>query len=232
LNTEIAIPPAYWDKQKECIKESLPEEYGHQEKLNDEIDSPIKLACDLIKLAKRQGIAEIGAYVKEKFSPGLKLNQITQEDFNLKSAYVPEIKKKKEGFFKHWEDYVNAKKKRVKPATITAYNNAVGHFAGIVFVKQRPGTAKGVCFMTLEDETGEANVVVFENLFNLYRREIMQSELIMIEGKLQKESNVIHVITQVCYDFSKLVRRLALPKEKNHSKANQEKLFPDSRNFR
>jgi error-prone DNA polymerase len=107
--------------------------------------------------------------------------------------------------------------------------------AGLVLVKQRPGTAKGVCFMTLEDETGQVNVVIFENLFNLYRKEIMQARLIMIEGKLQKESNVIHVITEVCYDFSKLLRRLAVPKDKNgllDKEGKQEKLFPEGRSFR
>jgi error-prone DNA polymerase len=107
--------------------------------------------------------------------------------------------------------------------------------AGLVLVKQRPGTAKGVCFMTLEDETGQANVVVFENLFNLYRKEIMQARLIMIEGTLQKEGEVIHVITQVCYDFSKLLRRLAVPKEKSipqGKEVKQEKLFPEARSFR
>jgi len=107
--------------------------------------------------------------------------------------------------------------------------------AGLVLVKQRPGTAKGVCFMTLEDETGQANAVVFENLFNLYRREIMQARLIMIEGKLQKEGDVIHVIAEICYDFSKLLRRLAVPKEKNipqAKEAKQEKLFPEGRSFR
>jgi len=74
LNTELAIPPQYWDKRKLCVKENLPEEYGNHGKLNDEIDRQFRLACDLIKLAKRQGIAELGAYVKEKYSPNLKLN--------------------------------------------------------------------------------------------------------------------------------------------------------------
>ena len=102
LNSEIAILAEFRDKQKECIKENLPVDYGDYEKLNDEIDRQFKVACDLIKFAKRQGVAEIGSYVKEKFSPGLKLNKLAQEDFNLKTAYVPEIKKNKEGFFRQW----------------------------------------------------------------------------------------------------------------------------------
>jgi error-prone DNA polymerase len=80
--------------------------------------------------------------------------------------------------------------------------------AGLVLVRQRPGTAKGVCFMTIEDETGDANLVVFENLFNLYRKEVLQSKLIMVEGQLQIEGQVVHVIVKVVHDYSKLLRRL------------------------
>jgi error-prone DNA polymerase len=81
--------------------------------------------------------------------------------------------------------------------------------AGLVLVRQRPGTAKGICFMTIEDETGVANLVVFEKLFDQYRKEILQSRLIMVEGKLQKEGEVIHVIVRKCYDISKLLRKLS-----------------------
>jgi error-prone DNA polymerase len=64
--------------------------------------------------------------------------------------------------------------------------------AGLVLVRQRPGTAGGVCFITIEDETGTANLVVFRNLFeNIYRKEILHSKLLMVEGKLQIEGEVI-----------------------------------------
>src|SRR5678816_1673169 len=76
--------------------------------------------------------------------------------------------------------------------------------AGFVLVCQRPGTAKGVCFITIEDETGTANLVVFENTIEQYRREILQSKLMMVEGKLQVEGEVIHVIVEKCYDLSKM----------------------------
>jgi error-prone DNA polymerase len=87
-----------------------------------------------------------------------------------------------------------------------AYSNDgdIVRVAGLVLVKQRPGTAKGVCFMTIEDETGTANVIIFENLFKEYRKEIALSKLIMVEGKLQKQGEIIHVIVERCYNFSKL----------------------------
>ncbi len=127
--------------------------------------------------------------------------------------------------------------------------------AGLVLVRQRPGTAGGICFMTIEDETGFANLVIFQSLFEKYRKEILQSRLIMVEGKLQIEGEVIHVIVKHCYDFSKLLRKLtpsgnetpqvltlARPDEKSlpagQNKRSQvrenaqEKLFPEARNFR
>ncbi|QEC69201.1 hypothetical protein FRZ67_18480 [Panacibacter ginsenosidivorans] len=56
------IPPEFWDKRKLCIKESLPKEFGEQEKLNDEIARQFRLASDLIKFAKRQEVAELGLF--------------------------------------------------------------------------------------------------------------------------------------------------------------------------
>jgi error-prone DNA polymerase len=80
--------------------------------------------------------------------------------------------------------------------------------AGLVLVRQRPGTAAGICFITIEDETGCANLVVFEKLFDQFRKEILQSRLLMVEGKLQVEGEVIHVIVQRCFNMTRLLRRL------------------------
>ena len=78
--------------------------------------------------------------------------------------------------------------------------------AGLVLVRQRPGTANGICFITLEDETGIANVVVFRKLFQRYRREVLQSRLLMVEGQLQVEGEVIHVIVRRCHNVSGMLR--------------------------
>jgi len=81
--------------------------------------------------------------------------------------------------------------------------------AGLILVRQRPGTASGICFITLEDETGTMNIVVFAKLFDEYRKEIIQSKLLMVEGRLQKEGQVIHVIVRRCFNFSRLLNKLA-----------------------
>ncbi|MBD1362903.1 error-prone DNA polymerase [Mucilaginibacter sp. ZT4R22] len=80
--------------------------------------------------------------------------------------------------------------------------------AGLITVRQRPGTAKGVLFMTLEDETGSANLVVWQNLFDKYRKEIVQSRLLMVAGKLQIANGVTHLVVQRCFNLTALLRSL------------------------
>ena len=65
--------------------------------------------------------------------------------------------------------------------------------AGLVIVRQRPGTAKGFCFITLEDETGVSNVVVVPDLFQRHRALIHGAALLQVEGPLQVVEGVIHV---------------------------------------
>lgn len=65
---------------------------------------------------------------------------------------------------------------------------------GLVLVRQRPGTAKGVIFATLEDETSIANIIVWPKTFEQFRRELLAARLLGVEGRLQKEGDVIHVI--------------------------------------
>ena len=88
--------------------------------------------------------------------------------------------------------------------------------AGLVLIRQRPGTASGIVFVTIEDETGSANLVVFSKLFNTYRKEILHSHLLMVEGKMQKEGEVIHVVVQRCYNLSGLLAPLSQPKDTDY----------------
>ena len=85
--------------------------------------------------------------------------------------------------------------------------------AGLVLVRQRPSTATGVCFITIEDETGTANLVIFEKLFQQYRSQIVRARLLMAEGKLQREGKVIHVSIRRCYDQSGLLQKLGVTED-------------------
>jgi len=89
-----------------------------------------------------------------------------------------------------------------------AQNGQLVKVAGLVLVRQRPGTAGGVCFITIEDETGFSNLVVFEKFFDTYRKEILHSRLLMVEGRLQREGEVVHVIVSKCVDLTKLMGKL------------------------
>ncbi len=90
----------------------------------------------------------------------------------------------------------------------TARNNGRIRVAGLVLVRQRPGTASGVIFMTLEDETGVANIVVWPKVFEDNRRTVLTSRLIAIDGKLQREGLVIHVIAERVLDLSHMLSEL------------------------
>ncbi len=77
--------------------------------------------------------------------------------------------------------------------------------AGIVLVRQKPGSAKGVMFITLEDETNVANLVVWTNVFEKNRRTVLGASMMGVRGQVQREGEVIHVIAQRLDDLSSLL---------------------------
>ena len=78
-------------------------------------------------------------------------------------------------------------------------NNLVCKIGGLVITRQRPGTAKGFVFLTIEDETGLVNVIVRPDIYERYRRTIRASQCLIVEGVLQKESGAIDVIMKRCW---------------------------------
>jgi error-prone DNA polymerase len=81
--------------------------------------------------------------------------------------------------------------------------------AGLVLVRQRPGTAKGVIFMTLEDETGIANTIVWPKTFEQFRPQVLGARLTAVTGKLQSAHGVIHIVADQVDDLTPLLRRLS-----------------------
>ncbi|MDQ0107400.1 error-prone DNA polymerase [Chitinophaga terrae (ex Kim and Jung 2007)] len=106
--------------------------------------------------------------------------------------------------------------------------------AGLIIVRQRPGTAKGVTFLTLEDSTGFINLVVFANVYEAFRPALSQSSLLMVEGKLQREGEVIHIIAESCYNITGLLNKTLNNARGNAGKKEEQQLdmFDNSRNFR
>jgi error-prone DNA polymerase len=77
--------------------------------------------------------------------------------------------------------------------------------AGIILVRQRPGSASGVVFVTIEDETGHANLIVWPPVFERQRLLVMSASMVACRGKAQKEGEVIHVVADQLTDLSALL---------------------------
>jgi len=128
-------------------------------------------------------------------------------------------------------------------------NNRRLHLAGLVLVRQRPGSAKGVCFITLEDETGVANLVVWPKVMAAFRKVIMTARLMKVTGRVQRDpaSGVTHIVVETLEDRSDVLRRLsdrslAPPLSRadevrnpipaaNHSHPRNARIIPGSRDF-
>jgi error-prone DNA polymerase len=100
--------------------------------------------------------------------------------------------------------------KRFIPAEVLMdfQNGQLARACGIVTVRQRPGTAKGVLFLTLEDETGNVNVIVWPNLVEQQRREVLNASLLGVYGVWQREGEVRHLVAKRLVDMSQLLGRL------------------------
>ncbi len=92
-------------------------------------------------------------------------------------------------------------------------NGDIFTLAGLVLVRQRPGTASGVVFVTIEDESGIANLVVWPKIFEAHRRIVMGSRLLGVRGKIQREGEgdyvVIHLVAEQLWDWSADLDRIA-----------------------
>ena len=105
---------------------------------------------------------------------------------------------------KHLDVYRYVPADRLKDMTSGQHIRVVG----LVITKQRPGTASGVIFITLEDETGCANIIVWKKISEEQREALLHARLMGIEGELQKEGKVIHVIARKLIDHSELLGEL------------------------
>jgi error-prone DNA polymerase len=106
-------------------------------------------------------------------------------------------------------------------------NDARVTVGGLVLVRQRPGSGQTV-FMTLEDETGIANVIVWARVFEAFRPIVMGARLVAVTGKVQKESNVVHLIADHLADMTPLLRTLD---DAQHNASSVAALMPKGRNF-
>jgi error-prone DNA polymerase len=104
------------------------------------------------------------------------------------------------------------KKKGIRTADEIADSSRNGQFiraAGLVTCRQRPATASGVIFVTLEDETGYVNLIVWNDLADRQRKELLGSRLLAVQGTVQRQGRVVHILARRLEDLSPLLGRLA-----------------------
>ncbi|MCQ6957676.1 error-prone DNA polymerase [Mucilaginibacter aquariorum] len=150
-----------------------------------------------------QGQPSESVYEPEVDLPTLRLSEHVVQDYATTGL---SIKGHPLSFIRHTLDLLHIKTARSANQT---ENKTVIKTAGLILIRQRPGTAKGVCFITLEDETGTTNLVVFPKLFDKYRKEISRARLLMVEGVVER-SEVTHIIVRRIFDVTKLLGDLTV----------------------
>ena len=98
----------------------------------------------------------------------------------------------------------------------TVANQGFVRIAGLVTCRQRPGSASGVLFLTLEDETGNSNVVVWTRTQEHFRRELMNGRLLVVKGTLERKDGVTHIIAGALHDYSEALAELPLQSRDFH----------------
>ena len=106
--------------------------------------------------------------------------------------------------------------------------------AGLVIVRQRPGSAKGVIFLTLEDETGFANLVVWARVFEAFRPALMAARLLAARGRIQREGRVLHLVAERLFDWTPMLARLVEAETGSEpaAAATIARKLPEGRNFK
>jgi error-prone DNA polymerase len=118
----------------------------------------------------------------------------------------------------------------------TIKNNALVSVAGVVLVRQRPGSAKGVVFLTLEDEFSVCNVVIWPHVLETHRSIVMGARLMLIRGRVQKSNDVLHVVANRVEDktgwLKLLIEDQDVPKNPPSARhPRQVRVIPKSRDF-
>jgi integrase len=118
LNTEIAIPPPFWNKKRGCISDTLPPEFGDVDKHNEALTKMFRLVEDLISLGGKKNITDLGRFVKETFTPTLSIEALQANDQQLSQVVTPKVKDKTLSVFSQLNDYMGVKEKKNAPSTM------------------------------------------------------------------------------------------------------------------
>jgi error-prone DNA polymerase len=150
-------------------------------------------------LNEREARGELGRAMEIDDEPPpqlLALSAIERTALDIASTGVADVQP-----IAHFRAQLDARRVLAAERLPSMPNNLVCKVGGLVITRQRPGTAKGFVFLTIEDETGLVNVIVRPDIYEKYRRTIRASQCLIVEGVLQKESGAIDVIMKHCWHF-------------------------------
>jgi len=150
-------------------------------------------------LDEREARGELGKLMEidEPAAKFKKLNERQETKFDFWSTGLSPAKHPIE----HFRAYLDSKNVILANKLPGMPNHLICNVGGMVITRQRPGTAKGFVFLTLEDESGHVNVIVRPDIYERYRRLIRQSMTLVIEGVLQKEQGCIDVLAKRFWAF-------------------------------
>ncbi|GAA4729229.1 site-specific integrase [Flavisolibacter ginsenosidimutans] len=163
LNTEIAIPPRYWQKKFSRISEDLPEEYGQAASLNKELQRLLRLAEDIIQFALDKKYPDPVQFVKQTFHPAFLIDSLENVTIELhKKAEKVNLE-----FFFQFKEYIKSKETKVTPGMMKVFNN--------------------VCGVLLDFETYRATEIKFEEIDYNFYEELVEYLLYHHVHKRKKE---------------------------------------------
>jgi len=139
LNTEIGIPPTFWNKKKLCISKELPSHYGEPNRLNEDLKRMYRIAEDIISYACRNKIEDIGNFVKKTFHPHFDIYFLRKH----KSRNSCESLKQKEvnkGFFFQIDEYIESKRRKVCAGMLGVHGQLKGRLKAFEIFRKRPIT--------------------------------------------------------------------------------------------
>ncbi|WP_018615680.1 site-specific integrase [Segetibacter koreensis] len=121
LNTEIAIPPNFWNKKKLCVTSNLPSSLGNFDQLNNELWRMVRIVEDIVSFALKNKIQNRGAFVKNIFHPDFNVNSLLSPDTS-DAVEANETKKVNQDLYFQIDDYIKCKQQKVTKATLCVYS--------------------------------------------------------------------------------------------------------------
>lgn len=151
LNTEIAIPPAYWNKNRLCIANNLPETFGTAQHLNDELNRMIRIVEDLVSFALKNKISDTGNFVKKTFYPHLNTENLDIENFLENFEIAGKKKAVNKDIYFQIEDYIRSKENKVSEGMIPVYKQLKERLKAFEIYRKKPITFDCLDYSFYED---------------------------------------------------------------------------------